>query len=363
MEELTYLDHVRLLAIDHPADVVVNPNEYFASAPPFPEFKVVTTRNARAPRAAKDDRGRDVLPLLLHRDRKYVAGFESLPYVGYAKMHYLELDLGAVDSKAPLRLIMHGFIDYFTVTSIFAAYQGSVQPVVPFLEVPDGNGQWKRVSDDIGFPAGLARTMVSDWTGRLPEGTTRVRIGTNLKIYWDQILIDTTPQTTAVEIHEVPLAEAAFAFRGYPRKIEGSVPGDVTYIHEDVSATGPYTRASGYHTEYGNVLPLVTRGDDRFVILGSGDEVSLEFDPSRLPGVRPGWARDYFLYADGFAKDMDFYSAFSATVEPLPFHGMGPYTYEKTPQFPLDALHLEYRLRSTTRYVSGAGGTSYRLKY
>jgi tetratricopeptide (TPR) repeat protein len=363
MEELTYLDHVRLLAIDHPSDVIVNPNEYFASAPPFPEFKVVTTRNARTPRAASDDRGRDVLPLLLHRDRKYVAGFESLPYVGYAKMHYLELDLGAVDSRAPLRLIMHGFIDYFTVTSIFAAYQGDVQPVVPFLEVSDGKGQWKRVSDDIGFPAGLTRTMVSDWTGRLPEGTTRVRIGTNLKIYWDQILIDTTPQTTPVEIHEVPLAEASFAFRGYPRKIEGSVPGDVTYNHEDVSATGPYTRASGYHTEYGNVLPLVERGDDRFVILGSGDEVSLEFDPSRLPGVRPGWSRDYFLYADGFAKDMDFYSAYSSTVEPLPFHGMGPYTYEKTPQFPTDALRLDYRLNSNTRYVSGAGGASYRLKY
>ena len=280
MEELTYLDHVRLLAIDHPSDIEVNPNEYFASAPPFPEFKVVTTRNARPPRAAVDDKGRNVLPLLLNRDRRYVTGFDSLPYLGYAQMHYLELDLGAVDTKAPLRLIMHGFIDYFTVTSIFAAYQGSIQAVVPFLEVPDGNGQWKRVSDDIGFPAGLARTMVSDWTGRLPEGTSRVRIGTNLKIYWDQILIDTTPQTTPVEIHEIPLAEASFGFRGYPRKVEGSVPGDVSYIHEDVSPTGPYSRASGYHTEYGNVLRLVDQKDDRFVILGSGDEVALEFDPS-----------------------------------------------------------------------------------
>ena len=80
MEEITYLDHVRLLAIDHPSDVVVNPNEYFASQPPFPEFKVVTSRNLRPPRAAIDDTGRNVLPLLLNRDRRYVTGFDSLPY-------------------------------------------------------------------------------------------------------------------------------------------------------------------------------------------------------------------------------------------------------------------------------------------
>jgi Flp pilus assembly protein TadD len=363
MEEITYLDHVRLLAVDHPSDIVVNPNEYFASAPPFPEFKVITSRNTRTPRAAIDDKGRNVLPLLLNRDRRYVAGFDSTQYPGFAKMHYLELDLGPVNSKEPLRLIMHGFIDYFTVTSIFAAYQGGIQAVVPFLEVPDGNGGWKRVSDDIGFPAGLARTMVSDWTGRLPAGTTRVRIGTNLKIYWDQILIDTTPQTAAVDVREVPLTEASFAFRGYPRKVEGTVPGDVTYIHEDVSTSGPYARASGYYTAYGNVLPLVTEKDDRFVIIGSGEEVSLEFDPATLPAPKPGWSRDYFLYADGFAKDMDFYSAYSTTVEPLPFHGMGPYTYGAVPGYPTDPEHMLYRLTSNTRYASGASGTSYRLRY
>jgi tetratricopeptide (TPR) repeat protein len=364
MEELTYLDHVRLLAIDHPSDVVVNPNEYFASQPPFPEFKVITSRTMRPPRAAVDDGGRNVLPLLLNRDRQYVTGFDSLPYPGYAKLHYLELDLGAVDSRQPLRLIMHGFIDYFTVTSIFAAYQGGVQAIVPFLEVPDSAGQWRRVSDDIGFPAGLARTMVADLSGRLPDGASRIRIGTNLKIYWDQILIDTTPQTEPVDIHEVPLAEASYGFRGYPRKIEGSVAGDVSYVHEDVSLTGPYTRASGYYTAYGDVRPLVEREDDRFVILGSGDEVALEFDPAGLPALRPGWSRDYFLYADGFAKDMDFYSAYSATVEPLPFHAMGRYPYDPAATtFPSGSVHLEYRLQSNTRYVSGRTGASYRFRY
>ena len=49
LEEAVYLDQVRLLAVDHPADVDVYPNEYFASNPPYPPFKVVVSRDARPP--------------------------------------------------------------------------------------------------------------------------------------------------------------------------------------------------------------------------------------------------------------------------------------------------------------------------
>ena len=41
LEESVYLDEVKLLAIDHPSDLNVDPNEYFASNPPYPPFKVV----------------------------------------------------------------------------------------------------------------------------------------------------------------------------------------------------------------------------------------------------------------------------------------------------------------------------------
>ena len=363
MEEIAYLDRVRLLAVDHPSGFVVNPNEYFAIQPPFPEFKVITSRNARPPRAATDDGGRNVLAELLSRDRRYVTGFDSLPYAGYAKLHYLEMDLGEIDAKVPLRLIMHGFTDYATVTSMFAAHQGGVQAVVPFLEVRTGNGPWARVSDDIGFPAGLARTMIADLSGRIPAGVNRVRVGTNLKIYWDQILIDTSPQTAAVQIHEIPVTEASLAFRGYPRRVEGAVRGDATFVYEDVSLTGPYARHSGNYTAYGNVLPLVNEADDRFVILGSGDEAALEFDPSSLPALAPGWSRDYFFYADGFAKDMDFYSAHSESVEPLPFHSMGQYPYGPKTRYPADLVHLDYRLGTNSRYLSGNGKSLYRFQY
>jgi len=70
----------------------------------------------------------------------------------------------------------------------------------------------------MGFPAGLARTMVTDLTGKLPPGTRRIRIVNNLKIYWDAIRIDQTPDPKDVRVAEIPLASAALEFLGYPRE-------------------------------------------------------------------------------------------------------------------------------------------------
>jgi len=363
MEELTYLDHVRLLAVDHPSDVTVHPNEYFASQPPFPAFKVIESRQARLPAAARDDRGRDVLPMLVEKDRRYVTGFDATQFGGFAELHFLELDLGAPHAGGPLRLLMQGFIEYFTATSVFAAHQAGIQAIVPFLDVQTPDGAWVRASDDIGFPAGLARTSVADLTGRVPAGTIRIRIGTNLKIFWDQILIDTTPQTNAVQLHEVPLEDASLRFLGFPRQIEGNPASDLSYDYRQVSPTGPFTRHAGHYTAYGDVHTIVNSADDRFAILGSGDEVALEFDASALPPLRPGWTRDYFLYADGFAKDMDFYEALSNTVDPLPFHAMGQYPYEPPTRYPDSPAHQDYRLNTNTRWVSEGEVRSFRFKY
>ena len=81
LEEAVYLDQVKLLAVDHPAAVDVFPNEYFASDPPYPPFKVVYSRDARPPAAARDEHGHNVLPdLLAHR---YFGDFDVLPFQGF----------------------------------------------------------------------------------------------------------------------------------------------------------------------------------------------------------------------------------------------------------------------------------------
>ncbi len=375
LEESVYLDQVKLLAVDHPAEVDVYPNEYFASNPPYPPFKVVYSnkKDARPPAGAWDEHGHNVLPdLLAHR---YFGDFKVLSFLGFAEPHSLELDLGEAYRGGPFWLLLHGEIEYFSATSMYAADQAHLRPFAPYVEAlvstasssgNGGKGKWVRVVDDMGFPAGGARTMTADLSGKLPLGTRRIRITTNLQIYWDNILISRTSQDRsadqAARLTPVPLARAELSFHGFPLKIEDQPPGNVKYIYEKASATGPYTRPAGAYTRYGDVLPLLESVDDKFVVFGSGDEVALDFDPAHLPALPRDWVRDYFFIANGYEKDMDFYAYRGDTVEPLPFQDMRSYPYPGQ-SFPSDAEHLNYMLEYNTRFMSGNEASGYAFQY
>jgi tetratricopeptide (TPR) repeat protein len=400
LEEAVYLDQVRLLAVDHPAGVEVYPNEYFASNPPYPEFKVVTSQRARPPAGAWDEHGHNVLPdLLAHR---YFGDFALTHFLGFAQPHALTLDLGEVYGGGPLWLLLHGEVEYFSANSMYAASQAGIQAIPPYVEALNARGEWRRVVEDMGFPAGGPRTMTADLTGKLPKGTRKIRITTNLQIYWDSILVDRTEQpmppaaeppvvarpdpstplgaggrgrpsphgswngaelTSDYRLTAVPLLGADLEYHGYPLKIEGTPPGNLNYIYEQVSATGPYTRPMGTYTRYGDVLPLLTATDDKLAVFGSGDEVRLDFDPSKLPVLPRGWVRDYFFAANGYEKDMDFYAAEGNTVAPLPFLSMGEYPYAPKKTFPLDDEHLNYLLEYNTRHMSGNEQRGYWFDY
>jgi tetratricopeptide (TPR) repeat protein len=370
LEEAVYLDQARLLAVDHPADIDVYPNEYFASNPPYPEFKVVLSRDARPPAGAWDEHRHNVLPdLLAHR---YFGDFTLTQFQGFAKPHSLVLDLGEAYRGGPLWLLLHGEVEYFSANSMYAASQAGVQAISPYVEAligneKDANGKWIRVINDMGFPAGGPRTMTADLTGKLPPDTRKIRITTNLQIYWDSILVSRTPQDSktsqTVRLTPVPLVRANLNSHGFPLKIEGTPPGNVQYIYEKVSATGPYTRPAGTYTRYGDVLPLLTSLDDQSVVFGSGDEVRLDFDPSKLQPPPQGWVRDYFFAANGYEKDMDFYAAEGTFVAPLPFLKMSDYPYTPGVAFPLDDAHLNYLLEYNTRHMSGNEQRGYWFDY
>jgi len=361
LEEAVYLDQVRLLAVDHPAALDVYPNEYFASNPPYPAFKVVVSRDAHPPAGAWDEHGHDVLPDL--RAHRFFGDFELTQFAGFAKPHTLTLDLGDPYRGGPLWLLLHGEIEYFTANSMYAAAQSKLEPIAPYVEALGSDGKWKRVMDDMGFPAGGPRTMTADLTGKLLRGTKKIRITTNLQVYWDSILISRTEQSPSYSITPVPLLHADLAFHGYPYKIEGTPPGNVQYIYEKTSATGPYTRPQGTYTRYGDVLPLLTATDDKLAVFGSGDEVRLDFDPSNLPPLPRGWVRDYFFAANGYEKDMDFYAAEGNYVAPLPFLSMGEYPYTPKKSFPLDDTHVNYLLEYNTRHMSGNEQRGYWFDY
>jgi hypothetical protein len=281
-----------------------------------------------------------------------VTQFEELPFTGFANLHWLELDLGAWDANKPLRLIIDGYTDYFTATSMYAADQAGIKVIPPYVEALDAQGKWVRVVEDMGFPAGLERTMVTNLTGKLPPGTRRIRIVNNLKIYWDAIRIDQTSDARDVRVAEVPLANAALDFLGYPREIRLQPASDTTYSYAHRSMTGPYARAAGNYTRYGDVRDLLEKPDERFVVFSSGEGVKLDFDPSKIPALPAGWVRDYFFYANGFEKDLDFYAAHAFTVEPLPRHSLLPYPYPAGSAYPDDEEHLRYQLDYNTRQRS-----------
>jgi hypothetical protein len=321
---------------------------------------VVTSSDRKLPAGAWDDKGNNLLPDLVAH--KYVGSFDLLPFKGFTKPHSLILDLGEAYRGGPLDLVMHGEIEYFTATGMYAASQAGIRALAPYVEAlveggdasrqSPGGGRWIRVLDDMGFPAGLPKTITVDLSGKLPPGTRKIRITTNLQIYWDDILVDRSGQGDDFKLREIPLTRANLEFHGYPRQIEGLPPGNVKYVYDEVSRTGPYARQAGEYTRYGDVLSLLRAFDDKLVVFGSGEEVALEFDPEKLPALPTGWTRDYLFMANGYEKDMDFYAAEGNTVEPLPFRRMETYPYPGK-AFPGDDDHLKYMLEFNTRFVSG----------
>ncbi len=362
MEEVNYIDQLRLVAVDHPDNVEVNPDERFLDDPPFASGRVVASQSTRLPVGAWDGEGHDVLDALSHRDHQFASGFTPSPYDGFANLHALTLDLGPLDAQSPLKLLMTGYVNYFSATSLYAAWQAGVKPISPYVEAQLPDGTWQRIPDEAGFPAGLERTIVVDLTGKLPEGTRRIRLMSNLEIYWDQVLIDNAPEA-ASRSTEVPLGHATEHFRGYPTQIEGKSPGDLDYDYDRVSLTGPFQHQRGNYTRYGDVTALVKGVDDRYAIFGSGDEIAAEFDADKLPALPPHWKRDYFFYANGYVKDMDWWDASPFTVAQLPFHGMSTYPYPKAEKYPDDADALAYQLDWNDRFDSGEPVRSYRFDY
>ena len=91
--------------------------------------------------------------------------------------------------------------------------------------------------------------------------------------------------------------------------------------------------------------PLLAAVDDRYVITRHGDEVALRFAADLSPPAT-GTRRSFFVFTDGFGKDMDLNSARPHTVGPLPFHAMPGYPYAENARPPtLDRWTWEWNTR------------------
>jgi hypothetical protein len=321
---------------------------------PLPPFKLYTTKGARPPLAARDERG-DVLARVAALDRQFVEGFPLDTIRGYAAEHSLTLKL-AEESKAQTRvlLLLTGWTDYaFSSDNVAAAQAGkTLRP--PALQVRNARGEWQTVIENIGIPVGRPQTVAVDLTGKFLTTNREVRILTNMRIYWDQVLVDTSSTRAPVRMAWLNPAVADLRWRGYSAEVTPDGREPFTYAYERVSYISPWKVMPGRYTREGDVRELLRTTDDMFVVSRPGDEITLSFDANKLPPLPAGWTRTFLLYADGFSKEMDINSATPDALEPLPFHGMTRYPYAAPEAYPLTPARRAYLERYNTRIVRGS---------
>jgi len=355
--ETVYLDYARLVAVDHPATADVWVDEVFRFGPPAP-FRLYPVARKRLPVAAVDDAGQDQLPALRANDGRRVAGFELTGYQGVARPHDLTLTLGPVPDPAHVRLFLQGWI-FPTDTSINMAVSQNraIRVIPPRLSVPDGRGggrsaaSWRKVAD-VGLPAGKNKTVVVDLSGKLAPGDPRVRITTTMEIYWDHIFYTSGPQEVPVHTHTLVPAWTDLQYRGFSAVVQPDRSQPQWFDYDRVDRRPRWRDMEGDFTRFGDVTPLLRAIDDRYVIMNSGDALTVQFDGQNLPPLPTGWTRDFVLLTDGWEKDADINTLTSQRVEPLPFHGMTEYPPTGSERYPDTPEHRRYRRDYNTRRVT-----------
>ncbi len=341
LHEVSYLDQVQLIAVDHPAATNIYTNDKF-KAPPYPEFRLFGASEKMHPTRALESNGKDVTARVAKLDQTYPDSFQR-DASGIAESHTLELDFGKSAPANHAALILNGWVDWADGSTFLRASQTGQGLVFPYLQVKDNSGHWQTVVEDMGIPSGKPKTIAVDLAGKFLSASREVRIVTNLCVYWDEIfLIDNAgaPQTKLTALN----AETGdLHFRGFSRAVvdpERRQPE--RFLYSDVRPISNWNPTPGMYTRYGSVAPLLQTADDRMVIMGSGDEVTIEYPATSLPALPAGWTRDFLLKVDGWAKDADANTAFSENVLPLPFHAMSSYPYKASERFPQDKEHVDY---------------------
>jgi tetratricopeptide (TPR) repeat protein len=355
IEEVVYFDEAKLIAVDHPMGTEVYPHEMMAIGATPPPFELFCFKDAIEPVRAVDHRAVDVTEQIKMIDRRYGGATElDSRFVGFARDHFVELDFGsrlqAISPKSRLVLFLYGWVEYSYSSTNFAASQAGMRLKAPSVHV-FRDGTWVELFREVGYPAGVQHMMTLDITGKVLPGDQRIRISSNMELYWDRIFIAPILEDTELYVQEVSVKSADLHFLGYPREYSPDGHHPNLYDYSNVDRAVAWKIMQGNYTRYGEVAELLEEADDCYVIMGRGEELTLRFSADVFGPTPKGCRRSFILKTDSFCKDMDLYSAYPDTVEPLPFHSMSDYPYGANEKYPDDPKRQQYQRRFNTRRV------------
>ena len=338
MEENAYLDAARLTVYDLPAGWSVVLDERLAVGGPPATGEPIYFRHAQLPAHVANAQGEDVTALATAADRRAPPPGPREPrFVGLlAEDQTLTLTFATALPEDGAVLVADAWIEFPYSQTVFAAWQAGRHYRPVSLHARSEGGSWQPLAVEFGYPGGMPRSMALP-LGKLPAGTTALRLASNMEIYWDRLRVvkaETLPDAAPKTL--LPLA-ARVARSGFAKRSTGPQ----RLPHYDYANRSPYWDAKtprGFYTAYGDAAPLVQNIDGALAIFGSGEEVHLEF---AAPRPVPGRKRYVEVRFHGWAKDMDLYTQHGQTVGPLPI----PDGLTATQLASRERLHARYNVR------------------
>jgi hypothetical protein len=324
--EIAYLDCLRLMAVDHPADSQLFTNEKVG--PPSiasPHLFVLSERHP-VPQAV-DARGTDLTDAVRHLDQRFAVPYRQRYCQGLAEPHHVEITLDKdTASKRRIMLLLTGWILPTDTSLNIQIDQNPDWPRLqhPVLQVPSADGGWRDALVPMGFPGGKTKSIVVDLSDVLVRDDPRLRITTTAMIHWDQIEVATDEVDRPSISHELPLQSAELQAHGFSRLEPRSSSQPHRYLYDQAWQGPRWAPIEGPMTAYGPCEQLLEDWDDLQVVMVGGDELRLRFDAPQTP-VPDGWKRDFVIYLVGWDKDADLNTLTGQSTLPLPFRGMKSY--------------------------------------
>ena len=347
MEEILYLDSAFIDTYDVPSThgLVIDERLHVNSAPPT--GRPIVYREEHTPSTAILNNTIDVTEEIGHQD--FVAPPLENKHPNYIGLLEESIEL-RLKFEEPLQsenavLVVYGWVEFPYSQTVFAASQSGRTYDPPTLEVKLPDGSWQTLSSQFGYPAGMPKQMTLPLPN-LPENVREIRLTTNMEIYWDRVRIVYEDPDINPKHHRNEPSHGYVLRNGFAERSTGSQR--VPYYDYDVRS--PYwdaKHATGMYSQTGEITELITQSDNSLAIVGSGEEIHLKF-PDYLPQSLPDHTRYYVLEFRGWAKDLDMYTEYGDTVEPLPSTGL----LSREDRSKRARLHREYNTRFRTGFVT-----------